>query len=112
MTSSMQMSSRKVRGRDAGRKTLFWSLACLLCVTASSYVYFVNAAAWNAVRLGKSAAERSALEAVVSELEAGYLARKKSVTLSLAYRSGFEDARAVRFIGSKAVGIVSRNHDL
>lgn len=94
------------------RKTLFWSLTCALVVLSSLYIYFVNTAALNAVRLGRSAALRSALYTAVSEHEGAYLARKRQVTLSLAYRAGFEDARAVRFLGSKSVGVLSRHYDL
>lgn len=93
-------------------KTLFWSLACLLFVLSSLYVYFVNTAAWNAVQLGKATSERSGLRTSSPQLEETYLSRKQAVTLSLAYRAGFEDARAIRFLGRKSIGVLSRNNDL
>lgn len=109
----MKLVSKKTTKKLGERKkTLFWSLACLLLALSSLYIFFVNTAAVNAVGVGKAAAERDVLRAPIGELETAYLARKQQVTLSLAYRAGFEDARAVRFLGRKSVGVLSRNNDL
>lgn len=108
----MQMYTEKRKMGETKRKAVFWSLLCALFVLSSLYVYFVNTAALNAVRLGKAAFERSGMRTRISGLEEGYLSRKQNVTLSLAYRAGFEDARAVRFIGRKSIGILPRNNDL
>lgn len=108
----MQIRSKKVKRGETGRRTLFWSLTGALFALVSLYIYFVNVAAWNAVRLGKDAAARSEVRARISGFEETYLSRKQQVTLSLAYRSGFEDARAVRFLGRKSIGVLSRNNDL
>lgn len=108
----MRTLQKNSRWLNRNGKSIFWSFACLLFVFSSLYAYFVNTAALNAVRLGKAAAEQSGMRARISELEYGYLSRKQNVTLSLAYRTGFEDARAIRFLGRKSIGVLSRNNDL
>lgn len=108
----MRIRHKKPAENAARRKTIFWLLSCLLLLLVSSYIYFVNAAAVNAARLGEAASARSARAADIAALETGYLSRAQAVTLSLAYRSGFQDARAVTFIGRKSVGVISRNDDL
>lgn len=108
----MRISPRKAERAGGRRKVLFWSLACLLFVVTSLYVYLVNTAAWHGIQWKRVEQELVALTARVSGLESNYLSLKKSVTLPLAYAMGFEDVRAVRFIGARKVGAVARVNDI
>lgn len=103
---------KSIKRADERGKGIFWSLACLLFVVASFYVYLVNTAAWHGLQWKKAEQEFSALTARVSGLESSYLSLKKSVTLPLAYAMGFEDVRAVRFIGARKVGAVARGNGI
>ncbi|HEY4508104.1 MAG TPA: hypothetical protein VJJ55_00420 [Candidatus Paceibacterota bacterium] len=106
------VSKKAIRKDGKHQKTVFWSLACLLCIVTSLYVYLVNTAAWNGIRWKKAGQEVAQRATQVSELETRYLSLKKSVTLSRAYALGFEDARAVRFIETQKIGAVARATDI
>lgn len=95
---------------NRNKKNVFWSLACLLLLTTSFYIYLMNTAALNGVRWKNSEEEIASLGAVVSERESYYLSLKQSVTLKTAYAKGFEDVSAVKFIPARKVGaVVSAN---
>lgn len=91
------------------RQWLFWACASLLFFFSALYVYFVNTAILHGVALREAAAEREALSGSVSQLEEVYLSLKSRLTLSFAYRQGFEEARGVRFVTQKTLGILPHN---
>jgi len=51
------VSKKAIRKDGKHQKTVFWSLACLLCIVTSLYVYLVNTAAWNGIRWKKAGQE-------------------------------------------------------
>ncbi len=103
----MKAIQKNAKWFDKTGKTLFWSLAGLVLLMTSFYVYLVNTAALNGVHWGKAEKELTTLGATISELESRYLSLKHSVTLSLAYAKGFEDVKTVTFIGATKVGMVA-----
>lgn len=108
----MRISQKKMERVAGQRKMLFWSLTCLFFAVTSLYVYLINTAAWHGIRWKKTSQALTELTARVSELESSYLSLKKSVTLPLAYAMGFEDVRAVRFIGVHKVGAVAQANEI
>ncbi len=100
------------RVMSGNRKGLFWSLFAVLILLASWYIYLVNTTALNGVRWSSNSTKVSELQGTVSELESSYLSLKRTITLSLAYDEGFEDARAVTFVSAKTLGAVTYNNDL
>lgn len=106
----MRAQRKHFKWLNRNKKNLFWSLACLLLLTTSFYIYLLNTAALNGVRWKNAEEEIASLGAVVSEHESYFLALKQSVTLKMAYAKGFEDVRAVTFIPVRKVGaVVSAN---
>lgn len=102
----MRTPRKNFKWLQKNRKNIFWSLACLLLLTTSFYIYLMNTAALNGVRWKNAEEEIASLGAVVSEYESYYLSLKQSVTLKTAYAKGFEDVRAVKFIPVRKVGAV------
>ncbi len=92
---------------DTNGKTVFWSFVCMLFFMVTCYVYLINTATRNGVSWSKTEESIASIGSHVSELESSYLSLKQSVTLSLAYAKGFEDVKAVRFIGAEKVGTVA-----
>lgn len=108
----MKALRKNLKRLDKHSKGLFWSLACLLLLMTSVYIYLVNTAALNGVYRGKAEQKVTSVGAEVSELESRYLSLKQSVTLSLAYARGFEDVKTVKFISTPKVGAVARANEI
>ena len=104
----MHTLQKNLKWIDKNGKGVFWSFVCVLLFMATCYVYLINMAAQNGVGWSKAEQSIAMLGAEVSELESSYLSLKQSVTLSLAYAKGFEDVKAVRFIGAEKVGSAAR----
>ena len=108
----MKTIKKNLKRFEKHGKKLFWSLACLLLLATSFYVYLMNTAALNGVRWEGAEKEITSIEATVSELESEYLSLKQSVTLSTAYAMGFEDVKAIKFISAKKVGTVAAVNEI
>ncbi|MEK7087695.1 MAG: hypothetical protein AAB891_00205 [Patescibacteria group bacterium] len=100
----MRVSRKHPKWLNRNRKNIFWSLACLLLLVTSFYIYLINTAALNGVRWKNGEGEIASLGADVSELESYYLSLKQSVTLRMAYAKGFEDVKAITFIPAQKIG--------
>lgn len=105
-------TNRTFKRANSRTKKLFWLLSCLTFVFSAAYVYFVNTAALHAVSRRDAELGLRLLSSEVADLETVYLTLKKSVTLALAYRSGFEDARAVTYVTAQRVGVVAKQRDI
>ena len=108
----MKTIKKNLKRFEKHGKKLFWSLACLLLLATSFYVYLMNTAALNGVRWESTEKKVTSVEAAVSELESKYLSLKQSVTLSTAYALGFEDVKTIKFISAKKVGTVAAVNEI
>lgn len=99
-------SQKNKTERETKQKRLFWSLSCISLFFAVFYIFAVQKAAVNTVRWEQAEESARAVISRIGELEADYLARKKGITLSLAYAQGFEDARNITFLQTKRGGLV------
>lgn len=102
------VAKKAIQKVDERRKGLFWLLTCSLFSLSSLYVYYVNTVAMNGVRWENAAKQASAVESAVSELESNYLSEKRTITLALAERLGFEDAKKVTFLSERATEVSLR----
>ncbi len=92
---------------DRNGKVVFWSFVSMVLLIVVFYVYLIKVTTHNGVKWSKAEEAIASVGATVSDMESTYLSLKQSVTLSLAYAKGFEDVRAVRFIGAEKVGSVA-----
>ncbi|MEK7170173.1 MAG: hypothetical protein AAB767_02710 [Patescibacteria group bacterium] len=106
---SVQKNFKKIEEHGKG---VFWTLACLVLLVTSFYVYLLNTTSENGVRWGKVEKEIASFGADISELESRYLSLKQSVTLKVAYDKGFRDVQTVRFISTQKVGAVATAREL
>ncbi|MDO8564531.1 MAG: hypothetical protein Q7R88_00900 [bacterium] len=97
---------------DNHRQWLFWVFASIFFLFSALYVYFVNTTTLNGVRWREAEGKSEALSARMASLETTYLSQKRKVTLTAAYTLGFEEARGVRFVTQKTLGVVSLNNEL
>lgn len=93
--------------REGKKKILFWFSSCLFVLSFGFYIYSVNATAWNGVQWEKTEEKARVITSVIGELEAEYFARKKDITLSLAYERGFQDTRSIVFLKAEQNNLVS-----
>lgn len=104
--------NKRIVYQGGRHKRVFFLLLALLLTLSSSYGYLAHTAALNAVAFRDSAAAARSAAAALSTLEMRYLSEKRTITLSLAYRDGFEDAKSVTFITRKTLSAARANNEI
>ncbi|TSC58235.1 MAG: hypothetical protein Greene041679_136 [Parcubacteria group bacterium Greene0416_79] len=108
----MRLASKKPKTISRRQKGAAWLLLSALFSVSLFYGYVGYETALNAVELRERAGRAQAAASVLSELETNYLSAKRAITLSLAYRDGFVDARFVTFITRKALGALAARNEI
>lgn len=104
--------NKRIVHKGVQHKRVFFLLVALLLALSSFYGYLAHTTAITVVALRDSAAAVRSAAAALSTLEMQYLSKKRTITLSLAYRDGFEDARSVTFITRKALSAARENNEI
>ena len=79
-------------------KTLFWTLLCVLFLSASLYIYFINATVHNVVARQNLEDQSSGLTLTIGSEEFQYINSRNTINLDLAYSLGFKETKVKSYI--------------
>lgn len=88
----MKQATHTLQSIEKMSHILFWTMATVIVVFASMYIYFVNRTVWNVVARQNIETEIVALNSNLSNNEFEYINTKGSISMALATSLGFKSA--------------------